>query len=133
MGKTICGTVDINKDLALHIMFAADYVGLPREIAFKLVQTESSFRPYAVSNKGAIGLTQVLPSTASIYGASRNDLFAVDKNLNIGFAYLVGLYEQFGNWRTALTAYNAGPTRIGRMVSTGRTIPTGYAQKVLGD
>jgi soluble lytic murein transglycosylase-like protein len=127
------GRFDISKDLADAIIGAADSTGLSREIAFNLVRVESSFRSNAVSSAGAVGLTQVLPSTGAIYGATYRDLLDIDKNLVIGFTYLMDLYNQYEDIGMALAAYNAGPTRINSMVSMGKAMPTRYINKVLGD
>ena len=124
---------DIDGDLALVIMLVADRVGLSREVAFNLVKVESSFKANAVSSAGAVGLTQVLPSTAAIYGVSRNDLFDREVSLYVGFSYLSYLYNLFDDMPTALAAYNSGPTRVGRLLSRGHSIPTQYASLVLGD
>jgi hypothetical protein len=78
-----------------------------------LVEVESRFSPGAVSPRGAVGLTQVLPSTARWLG-SRN-LHDPKANLQVGARYLSYLLDRFeGDLELALAAYNAGPGNVAR-------------------
>ncbi|HXT22187.1 MAG TPA: lytic transglycosylase domain-containing protein [Thermoanaerobaculia bacterium] len=75
-----------------------------------VVEVESTFRPTAGSNKGAVGLMQLLPSTA---GMSRARLQNPRVNLDAGAAYLANLISRFdGDLGLALAAYNAGPRNV---------------------
>ncbi len=77
-----------------------------------LVEVESSFLPDAVSPVGAVGLTQVMPSTAQWLGTA-GDLTDPDSNLEVGARYLSQLLDRFdGNLELALAAYNAGPAAV---------------------
>jgi hypothetical protein len=77
-----------------------------------VVEVESTFRPTAGSHKGAVGLMQLLPSTA---GLSRARLENPRANLDAGAAYLAQLIDRFdGDLGLALAAYNAGPTNVRR-------------------
>jgi hypothetical protein len=79
-----------------------------------LVEAESSFLPDAVSPVGAVGLTQVMPSTARWLGRA-GDLEDPDDNLEAGAAYLSRLLTRFdGDIPMALAAYNAGPGAVSR-------------------
>ena len=83
---------------------------------YALINTESSFDPSAKSPAGAIGLTQVLPSTAEYICVKNNldytqfDLYNPNDNLYIGAMYLRYLLDKFDATYTALAAYNAGET-----------------------
>ncbi len=88
---------------------AADRHGIPQDLFLRLVQQESGWNENAVSNKGAIGLAQLMPATARELGVDPNDPSA---NLNGGARYLAAQYRRFGNWRLALAAYNAGPGAV---------------------
>lgn len=80
-----------------------------------LVETESGFRHRAVSGRGAVGLTQILPRTAQAFGAGEADLTDPRSNLGAGAAYLAHLLEEFdGDLGLALAAYNAGPNAVKR-------------------
>jgi hypothetical protein len=75
-----------------------------------VVEVESTFRPTAGSHKGAVGLMQLLPSTA---GMSRARLQNPRVNLDAGSAYLANLISRFdGDLGLALAAYNAGPRHV---------------------
>lgn len=78
-----------------------------------LVEVESGFRPHVVSPQGAVGLMQVLPSTALSYGVE--DLTNPQANLEVGARYLRDLLQRYdGSLDLALAAYNAGPGNVAR-------------------
>ena len=90
---------------------AARRHGVPEDLFLRLVQQESGWNASARSNKGALGLAQLMPQTARALGV--NPLDPV-QNLEGGAKYLRRQYEAFGNWRLALAAYNAGPGAVER-------------------
>jgi soluble lytic murein transglycosylase-like protein len=121
--------------LAQSIHTAAVQSGIRPEVAFGLVRTESAFRTSATSHVGAIGLTQLMPSTARWLepGTTRSDLRDPDTNLRIGFQYLRKLIVKYdGNTRLALLAYNRGPGTVDRVLRRGGNPDNGYADMVLG-
>lgn len=75
-----------------------------------LIQRESDFNPLAVSPKGAAGLGQLMPGTASDLGVT--DPFDPVTNLHGSAKYFTRQLEQFGSLDLALAAYNAGPKRV---------------------
>jgi soluble lytic murein transglycosylase-like protein len=76
-----------------------------------VMQQESAFRPCAVSPKGALGLMQLMPATATQFGAT--DPFDPARNVDAGAAFLKQLLERYGgNLNLALGAYNAGPAKV---------------------
>ncbi len=88
---------------------------LPKPFVFSIVQAESSWRPNARSNKGAIGLMQIMPKTAISQGwkKSEGSLYNPKINVKYGAKYLRYLLDMFnGDERLAAAAYNAGPTRV---------------------
>lgn len=86
--------------------------GLPRELFAAMVMTESNFDTAARSRVGAIGLTQLMPSTAREIGVNPHD---PHQNLEGGARYLKQQYDRFGDWPLALAAYNSGPSRVARL------------------
>jgi soluble lytic murein transglycosylase-like protein len=88
---------------------AAARHGVPEDLFLRLVQQESGWNPTAISPKGATGLAQLMPDTAAMLGVDINDPKA---NLDGGARYLRMMYDEFGSWRLALAAYNAGPGAV---------------------
>ena len=96
---------------------AAAECGLEEELIFAVIRTESNFRPAAVSRAGAVGLMQLLPSTAafaeSLCGGGA-DLFDPSQNIRLGSHYLRYLLMRFDDEALALAAYNAGEGTVRR-------------------
>ena len=110
--------------------------GIDPELAFRLVRLESEFNEKAVSKVGAVGLTQLLPSTAVLFekGVSRERLFNGETNLRIGFRYLRTLLDMYkGDVRLALLAYNRGEDAVWRDVKNGVNPGNGYDRWVMQD
>lgn len=82
----------------------------PRLIS-AIIQTESGWRPSIVSNKGARGLMQVMPSTALLFGFSKEDLKCPVKNIIAGTTILKHYQKTSPNLRVALTRYSGGANR----------------------
>jgi len=78
-----------------------------------LVDVESSFNPAAVSPNGAMGLMQLIPKTALLYGLA--DPYDPARNLDAGTRYLKDLLALHdGNVALAIAAYNAGQGSVSR-------------------
>ncbi len=132
--STYATKFEISRSLAHEIHTAAVRANIDPEMAFGLVRAESSFRPRAVSPVGALGLTQVMPSTARWLepGMTRKQLIEPRTNLRVGFGYLRQLLDKYnGNERLALTAYNRGPGKVNSLLRRGRAADNGYADFVL--
>ena len=93
--------------------------GVRRDLVRAVIHVESAFYPRAVSNKGAMGLMQLMPATARRFGVV--NAFDPDENVRGGVAYLRQLLDRYdGDERLALAAYNAGPGAVDRH---GQTVP----------
>jgi soluble lytic murein transglycosylase-like protein len=89
---------------------AADRYGLPRALVRSVMAVESGMIPDAMSSKGAIGLMQLMPQTASDLGV---DPYDPAQNVDGGARYLRELLIRYdGGLRHALAAYNAGPGAV---------------------
>src|SRR4051794_30981776 len=89
---------------------AAARYGLDPNIFVRQIQQESGFSPTARSGAGAIGIAQIMPGTAKAWGVDPTDPTAA---LNAAAKNMAGYVKQFGSYRDALVAYNAGPGRVG--------------------
>ena len=92
--------------------YAAHY-RVPPELIAAFIDVESRWNPRAVSNKGAMGLMQLMPATALRFGAF--DPFNAEQNIAAGTRYVTALmWESHGDLRLVAAAYYAGERNIAR-------------------
>jgi soluble lytic murein transglycosylase len=97
-----------------------------RALALAVTRQESGFNAAAVSSSGALGLMQLLPTTAREVATKMSLPFVQDKltrdpqyNVTLGSQYLAQMLQRFGgSYELALAAYNAGPNRVARWLDT---------------
>jgi len=98
-------------DLNQVVSDASDKHQIDPDLITSVIHAESSFNPRARSPKGAQGLMQLMPGTASKLGV--NDAYDPAANVDAGTKYLRDLLLQYnGDMVKALAAYNAGPLRV---------------------
>lgn len=108
------------------ISAAAAKYGVPPSLALAVAQRESGLNQSAVGTSGERGVFQLMPGTAQQLGVDPTDL---SQNVDGGVRYLSQMYSQFGDWRTALEAYNGGPGNVSR--GTVSSAAQGYADAIL--
>lgn len=85
--------------------------GVDAALIKAVMHAESAFNPYATSRKGASGLMQLMPTTATRYGA--RDIYDPVQNVRAAVKYLKDLIERYNNKTLlVLAAYNAGETAV---------------------
>jgi soluble lytic murein transglycosylase len=113
------------------IILAAKKQPSTSNLLLAMARQESALAPGAVSPKGARGLIQMMPTTAShvarkhkIAYRSRQQLFDPQKNVELASAYFHSLIKQFDdNVIYAIAAYNAGPRRVKEWLKTTHRLP----------
>jgi hypothetical protein len=94
-----------------HVAHAGEANGVDADFIRSVIKAESGANPKAVSRKGAQGLMQLMPATASKLGVK--DSFDPEQNVNGGTQFLRELLVKYnGDAAKALAAYNAGPQRV---------------------
>jgi soluble lytic murein transglycosylase-like protein len=124
--------------LQKEILEAAYVEKMDPSLVASVVAAESSFNKKAISPMGAVGLMQLIPSTAKYVAAkhgmtspSREDLFRPEVNLRLGAKYLKELLHKFKNHEQALHAYNWGPTNVLLKPAKVPASSKLYAKKIL--
>ena len=98
----------------------ARLAGLDPRVVAAVIKVESNFAPMAISQKGAVGLMQVMPKTAQWVAKTNNwsltntQLFDPDTNIKIGTWYLGYLFRQFNGLTLAIAAYNGGRGNVAK-------------------
>jgi len=128
--RSIAARADQYEDLIVgHAMLNKVRPDLVRAV----IQVESGFNPRAVSPKGALGLMQLMPTTARLLRV--RNAFDPEENIRGGVAYLRQLLDRYnGDEALALAAYNAGPGAVERH---GQSVPPyretqSYVSKISG-
>jgi soluble lytic murein transglycosylase-like protein len=93
------------------VQLCAAHYRVPPDFIAALIDVESDWNPRAVSNKGAMGLMQLMPATARRFGAF--DPFNAEQNIAAGTRYVTALMWEFhGDLRLVSAAYYAGDRGI---------------------
>jgi hypothetical protein len=134
------GLASVTKEELAEVIYeeAIRYNHDPRFI-MALIFAESEFWNWAVSEKGAKGLMQIMPYVAQpiaqqigIEWMGDKTLFNPFLNVRIGIYYLSQLVLDFRDLRLAMTAYNYGPTYVKNLLEKKERIPFTYYHRLLG-
>ena len=103
---------------------------VPVDLVKAVIDEESGWNPFATSDKGAVGLMQLMPQTAVRFGVRNR--FHVDENIRGGVAYLAWLNQQFnGDLRLVTAAYYVGEAPIlSRGLNYSSADVQGYVKRV---
>jgi hypothetical protein len=115
------------------VIAAARRNRVPEALALAVARSESSLRTHVISSTGAMGVMQLMPSTAAWLGV--HDAFDPAENCDGGTRYLAWLSRRYGGDRARLVAaYNAGPRSVPQRgsFSTGNETRA-YVSRVLGE
>lgn len=86
-------------------------MGVDPAITLSIAKTESGFKHELRSSRGAVGVFQLMPSTARRMGLNP---YSLDDNIKGGIMYYKSMYKMFGSMELAIAAYNAGPGNVKR-------------------
>ena len=86
-------------------------MGVDPALALSIAKKESGFRHEIRSKHGAVGVFQLMPSTANKMGYNP---YYLSENIKAGLTYYKLMYKMFGSTELALAAYNAGPGNVKR-------------------
>ena len=102
-------------DYAEYVELYAEVYGVPEELVYAVIRTESGFDSGAVSPVGAVGLMQLMPSTFKwltddmlFEHLESGMLYDPETNIKYGTYCLSYLYDRYGRWDLAIAAYNGG-------------------------
>ena len=102
----------INEDVVKEtIVKHSMEMGVDPALALSIAKKESGFRHEIKSSHGAVGVFQLLPSTANKMGYNP---YYLSENIKAGLTYYKLMYKMFGSTELALAAYNAGPGNVKR-------------------
>jgi soluble lytic murein transglycosylase-like protein len=125
--------------LARTIVAESHQHRLDPRLVLAVMHVESRYDTYAVSDKNAMGLMQILPTTGAWLAAAEGiawegpqTLFDPIANVRLGVAYLRQLLDRYdGDLSAALVAYNWGPGHVDGRLRDGGPLPVAYAELVL--
>jgi soluble lytic murein transglycosylase len=115
------------QDYAEYVTVYAEKYGVPEELVYAVIRTESDFDSGAVSSAGAVGLMQLMPQTFKwltdeilFEHMESGMIYDPETNIRYGTYYLSRLYDRYGNWEVALAAYNGGPGNVDKWLENDR-------------
>lgn len=121
---------DLAKQIAQNVSRYCALYGQDPDLVLSIIAVESHFNPRAVSNKGALGLMQVMPQWKRVLGITE-DLKDPEASIKYGLQILGFYLEMYKDRKMALTAYNRGPGPVDMALMRGQSPLNGYVPRVM--
>lgn len=108
----------LKKEYNFFVQKYSDEFNLDKSLVYAVIKAESDFQEDAVSSAGALGLMQIIPSTAKWIASefdeiySKESLLTAETNIKYGCFYLRYLFDKFNDIDIVICAYNAGETIV---------------------
>jgi len=113
-GASVCAAQTSADSQLQKLAEWADYYasryGVPFEFVAAIIDVESGWQPFVVSDKGAAGIMQLMPATAYRFGVRNR--FRIEENIQGSVAYLAFIMQEFRDLRLVAAAYYTGERRI---------------------
>lgn len=119
--KTIAKLYYAQRDYMENVFFS---YGIPTDVT-ALAIVESAMNPRAVSVAGAVGLWQLMPETARIYGLKNDEngdeRTDIEKSTVVAARILSEAYSRYGSWPLAISSYNCGAGNVDKAINKAGT------------
>ena len=123
--QTLAAELSENEVKAIIVKHSVE-LGIEPALALSIAKMESKFKHNLRSPYGAVGVFQLMPSTAKTLGVNP---YYLSDNIKGGLMYYKMLYKMFGSTELALAAYNAGPVAVKR----NKNISKGFVNSIMAD
>lgn len=126
--RTIAADVSTNEVKAIIVKQSIE-LGIDPALGLSIAKTESGFRHNSRSPYGAVGVFQLMPTTARNMGLNP---YYLSDNIRGGLMYYKMMYKMFGSTELALAAYNAGPVAVARQKAVPNSTKN-FVNKIIAD
>ena len=126
--NSIAAEVSQSEVKAIIVKHAIE-LGIDPALGLSIAKTESNFRHNSRSPYGAVGVFQLMPSTARTMGINP---YYLSDNIRGGLMYYKMMYKMFGSTEMALAAYNAGPVAVKRQNAIPK-VTRGFVNTIMAD
>ena len=113
------------KEYSEYVTKYSQEYNVDKNLIYALIKAESNFQADAISNKNALGLMQLMPSTAeevaykNAIELTEDNILEPEININIGTKYIATLLEKYECVEVAIAAYNAGIGNVDKWIQKG--------------
>ena len=119
VSNSLTNKTNLSSDFSNLVSQISEKYGVDEDLVNSVIKAESNFNPDAVSYCGALGLMQLMPSTAAGLGVT--DALDPEQNIDGGVRYMKQLLDKYnGNKEYAAMAYNWGMGNVDSYIKTGK-------------